>query len=512
MSQESEIKLFNAITGIRTALVEDAQDRKLNTSRPRWKTWAALAAGIILVVGFGSMMFWQDLFPFGGGSGGGGGAGHPEGGSVFMSYAGPMFPLTLAEAESGISAGRHISYDFFLASEDSLLLWGAKVQDSHLLTNISGQECTVSALYPFVGSFRKLARQMPVITVNGQAVSPALHPGGYSGGFTGAYGVDDPEGSANILQLESWEEYKALLESGSYMAGALTDPPILSQEVTVYSFTDFEAPLGEFDAATQAISFTIDPEKTTILLYGFNGCEYGEEGWRRFSYFVPGGSRRESDEKYIIVIGEDIGEYALQGYKNGACEEGNELTGVSATITRSEGLLSAILGDLVDNFFSKYGDGEELAVLKEMFLGMMSGFMLEYGPLSGSVRDRYEMGMVEDIISETRNLDRIFYLEFPVTIPAGESASVTASLHKEPSYDFHCNGAENKGIHGYDLVTRLGSNLEFTVVTAAVCNTEQTVIVRQNHGFDLENGIDEVLLDPSIPHYYLEVRPADKTQ
>ncbi len=67
----------------------------------------------------------------------------------------------------------------------------------------------------------------------------------------------------------------------------LMDSPILSQEVAVYSFTNFKAPLEGFDAATQAISLTIDPEKTTILLYGFNGCEYGEEGWRRFSYFVP---------------------------------------------------------------------------------------------------------------------------------------------------------------------------------------------------------------------------------
>ena len=317
-----------------------------------------------------------------------------------MSYAGPVFPLTLAEAKSGISASRHVSYDFSPAAEDSLRLWGAQVQDSHLLTNFSEQECTVNALYPFVGSFSELAGQMPAIKVNGRAVSAELHPGGYSGGFTGVYGADDPQGSANILQLDSWEGYKELLKGGSYQAGALMAYPTLSQPVTVYSFTDFEAPLEEFDAATQAISFSIDPEKTTILLYGFNGCEYGEEGWRRFSYFVPGGSRRESDEKYIIVIGEDIGEYALQGYKNGACEKGNELVGVSATITRSEGLLSAILGDLVDNFFSKYGDGEELAVLKEMFLGVMSGFMLSMVTLSSSVRDRYEMGMIEDIFQK----------------------------------------------------------------------------------------------------------------
>ena len=72
-----------------------------------------------------------------------------------------------------------------------------------------------------------------------------------------------------------------------------------------------------------------------------------------------------------------------------------------------------------------YGDGEGFSVPNEVFLGAVSEFMLEYGLLSGAVRDRYELGMLEDIISETKNLDRVFYLEFPVTIPAGGQITVT---------------------------------------------------------------------------------------
>ena len=41
--------------------------------------------------------------------------------------------------------------------------------------------------------------------------------------------------------------------------------------MTVYQFTDFAAPHEEYNAATQAVTFTTDPEATTVLSYGFNG-------------------------------------------------------------------------------------------------------------------------------------------------------------------------------------------------------------------------------------------------
>ncbi len=502
MSRERERKLFDAITGIRDDLIDQAQDAKLKAARPKWKAWAVIAACIVFVAGVGGAALWQNFLPLGGNAGSGG-SGHAEGSSAFMSYAGPVFPLTMVEADDEISASRHIAYDFSLASEDSLRVWGAQVQDRYILSNHSEHERSVSLLYPFAGSFNELAEQIPTITLDDEPVSPTLHPGGYSGSFTGA---DDPEGSSNILHLDSWEGYKALLESGGYQANALVDYPSLDQQVTVYSFTDFEAPLDEFDAASQAITFTINPEKTTILLYGFNGVEYGEDGQRRFSYFVPNETRRESSEKYIIVLGDDIGEYALQGYKNGAIEKGNELDGVSVNVTRTERILSDVFRDIVKSFLSVYGDGKGLAVSDEMFLGAVSEFMLEYGLLSASVRDRYHLGMLEDIISETKNLDRVFYLEFPVTIPAGESVAVKANQHKKPSFDFACTGSKNVGVQGYDMVTRLGSNLYFEAVTAEITNIEGIEIIRQNFGFDPLAGVTTVTLDPAIEHYYLEIK------
>ena len=106
--------------------------------------------------------------------------------------------------------------------------------------------------------------------------------------------------------------------------------------------------------------------------------------------------------------------------------------------------------------------------------------------------------------------ERVLYLAFPVTVPAGGSVTVAASLWKEPSYDYGCSGSENVGLQGYDLVTGLGSTLDFTGQTTALVNTENIEIVRQNLGFDLENGVTEVTLDPAEPRYYLEVRPLNE--
>ena len=119
-------------------------------------------------------------------------------------------------------------------------------------------------------------------------------------------------------------------------------------------------------------------------------------------------------------------------------------------------------------------------------------------------------GRLDDFLWDVLVQERVLYLAFPVTVPAGGSVTVSASLWKEPSYDYGCSGSENVGLQGYDLVTALGSTLDFTGQTAALVNTDTIEIVRQNLGFDLENGVTEVSLGLAEPHYYLEIRPLEE--
>lgn len=508
MNRDRERKLFDAVTDIRNPLIEEALDARLDHRRIKWRVWNTVAACAVLLIGLSGVLVWRGVLPFGGNAGSGG-SGHPEGSSTFMSYAGPVFPLTIDSPGEAVSAVRNLTYDFAPKEESSLPVNGVTVEDSYILSNSSREDLNVKALYPFTGSFDDLRHLMPQILLEGQPADSTLYAGGYSGGFTGVYGANDKGGSSNLLRLNSWEGYRTLLENGRYLDTALSPYPVLSEKVTIYDFTDYKTPPGEYSAATQAISFTIDPSKTTILHYGFEGAELGDDGFRQYNYFVPDGLHYRSQTKLLIVIGDDISEYSLQGYKDGACEKGNELDGVSVSVTRSEEYLSDVLSRLIDEHLSMIGSETGSSVPREMFLGAVSDFLSRYGLLSDAVRDRYLFGELEGIIAEANSLNRVFYLEFPVTIPAGGSVRVAVNMHKPPSYDFACSGSDNMGIQGYDMVTRLGSSLQFERLTAEVRNMEAYEIIRQNFGFNLPEGIDRVTLDTENEQYYMEIRLLD---
>ncbi len=488
--------------------IEEVEDKmKIAISKNHKKTfynykkWFLLLTFTIIIIVVARLIVLQNWLSFGGK---GTIPGHGDS-SIFMSYAGPVFPLTLSTVNSEIIASRNIVYDFSLPNVDNVGIRGTNVKDNYTLNNSLNEDKTIKAIYPFAASFKDFEKEIPIITVNGMNVPYAFYAGSYSGGFTGVYGNDTLEGSMNILQLNSWKGYKTLLEDGSYKSSAFTPYPVLSQKVTVYTFTDFIAP-SEYDAATQGISFTIDPNKTTIMQYGFNGSEYKEDGFRRYSYFVPNQVRSMNDTKMLIVIGDDIRNYTLQGYKNGACEKGNELDGVSVNITRKERVLSDVIDELVTDFFAQYDNGGSLIVPKNMFLGAVSELMYQYGILSQSVRERYQDGRLEDIFLETNTLNRVLYLEFEVAIPAGESVLITCDMDKKASYDFYCTDSKDQGVYGYDMVTQLGSNLHFDVLEAEIIPIDQIEIVRQNFGFNLPLGITKVTLDPMEEHYYMDLR------
>lgn len=286
--------------------------------------------------------------------------------------------------------------------------------------------------------------------------------------------------------------------------------------MTVYQFTDFAAPHEEYNAATQAVTFTTDPEATTVLSYGFNGMSRdADRGWCQYSYFVPDGVRRETETKILIVLGDDIGDYVLQGYADGGCDQ--EIDGVSCTVTRRETTLADVLDLLCRAYQAEFeqfslGRGQESPfryLSQAQYQGLVWQLLEQYGLFSGTPKDRYSDGRLDEILMEALSQERVLYLSFPVTVPAGGSVTVAAAFWKAPSYDYGCSGSENVGLQGYDLVTALGSTLELTDQTAALVNTDTIEIVRQNLGFDLENGVTQVSLDLAEPYYYLEIRPLE---
>ena len=510
-------RLFEAIGAMDGELILRAEA----PVQKRKKPWRALAACLVCVLGIGLA---GRFFLGGMGGSAGGGTGDEfsaDGSHVFMSYSGPVLPLAVEGDAADIEAERKVEFDFspYLPVEESYEDMGkthtytswdsaALIRDCYKLTNTSDQAKTLRLLYPYMGNMEQAA---PVITVNGAQITPQAYYGDYTGRFIGAWGSNHANETLNLMSVESWEGVQAILENGEYRAAALNrSQVVLDQKVVVYVFTNAAAPEMEDHNPTLAMTFEMDYSKTTVLTYGFNGHSWDEEaGYRRCSFSVDEPGTKWADQPHFVaVLGADIGEYSLQGYLDGGCDEGEELDGVTAEVTRYETTLGVLIDEVLktEDFTFRYETlyGEELPAVfpREDYVNAIAEALVLYGPLAEEPMMRYDGGDLESIFYEPTGYTRVMYLAFEVTVDAGESAEVTATFRQEGSMDFM---GEKRSLHGYDMMTHVDSNLNFTSQSASVCNYEVIEIINSNFGFDLAAGIDSVALDPAVPHYYLEV-------
>lgn len=510
MSSKQTQILYDGITGIREDIIEDAQSFLPKKKIKSWVKWSAAAACLCLVVWgvYGAVQRSRNDKIGYSSNGNGGGEG-----STYMSYAGPVFPLSVLSGGDSLMAERNVNYDF---SPYKTYASKSIVTDSYVLTNPEQEEQRATLVYPFAASLSKKLEVLPKITVDGETVQATLHVGPYSGGYEGAYSVGaDVTQTLNLAELDSWEKYRLLLNTG-YQDRAFDAFPELTQPVVVYEISDMYGEASEdVTAPSLNMEFTIDYAKTVILTYGFNGGENDRStDYCARSLFIPSkDSIGYGERAYLIVLGDDIGEYALKAYVDGACEK--EMENAGGRVTRYETTLGDVFATAAKQYLSVYGYAvyeENTNILstipKEDFIGLAAELLFDHGILADDPAMRYDQGMLEDMFSESRHMGRVMYLTFDVVLPAGGSVEVTAEMVKNASIDFIGDGKDR---NGYDMVTRLGSSLIFTSQTASVSNTEDIEILSQDFGFDLEKGVDKVALDPAKEHYYLEVRKRDSS-
>ncbi|MBQ3126783.1 MAG: hypothetical protein IJC15_06900 [Clostridia bacterium] len=509
-------ELYTAIGGIRDELIEKAENHKFRRRLPIAR-FGALAAGLALLIGVGAGIRY---IPIGGGAGGGGNTGR-----TYMSYAGPIFPLTTLE-EAALTAEREVVYDFspytdyadtyedsrgemqtHLRYEDEVI-----VTDSYTLSNPTAADLTLTAVYPFAADLRCNLDRIPTLTCSGETVDAALYIGPYSGGFTAVHGDEARGGRYNLAGASSWEDYAALLASGEYLADAMAALPALEQTVVVYEISQPICTDTEASNPTLNFETEIDYSRTTVLTYGMNGGRHDPEGGHLARHFsIPEEWEPQYGKSvYLLVLGEDLTDYRLQGYADGGCDEGEEIE-ASATVTRYEATLREMLLQFGEDYldFSKdHSDAVEADCLLDIigldtFIGLCGEMMYSFGVFSDDPAERYTFNDIESYFSETGSMGRVIYLALPLTVPAGETVTLTAVMHKDASIDFV---GSRQGRDGYDLVTQLGSKLEFTAQYAAIASAELIEIIEQNFGFDPSAGITRVALDPAQPHYWMDVR------
>ena len=515
MSKSSE-RLLVQLGEIRAETVEEADEPVPGRAgkRPVWTRWAAMAAGLAIVL-FTAGVFTGVIPLLGGNTGSPGVNLSNSGPTTFMSYAGPVFPLTLREADSSLTARREITLDFapwmpVTADGSQRYSTDILVSDAYTLTNTSTEDKTVPVLYPFSGALYRLAECTPTLTANGTELNAVLHAGGYSGGFQGAVGGRS-EPLLNLDQLNSWEGYKALLSDGRYQKLALGEYPDLSDvPVTVYKFYDYYGPEPDEKAGYPNPSiragFELDYDRTAVLSYGFHAAEYNQENGTMIQGFsIPQPFEpRYGDSYYLIVVGDDIRNLTTGAYVTGGTDaDTKKLDNAGVNVERYTSDLESALRMAAERIYGRRERLNRSGADFELYFGLFKEYLCAYGVLSDQGAERYDTGWLEDLDADA--VDRVFYLEAEITVPAGGSVQLTAEMTREGSYDFYCTHTGNQGVYGYDLVTELGSNLTCTRQRAIIEDRGMIKIVRQNFGFDLKNGVRTVDLDPAQEHYYLEV-------
>lgn len=408
----------------------------------------------------------------------------------FMSNAGPVFPLTLAQAEPALFADRELLLDCAPYAEENTA--AITVTDRYTIRNDSGEDCTVTALYPFVSSLSDLNLLQPVLTADGVAVKSTLYPGAFPGWFGPA--SPEPENMEerwNIRHAESWTEYQTLL-TGSYQADALAPKTLPEQTIYVYSFTASGETTA--NAATLAITVDADPEKTTILTYGING--YGQDeatGQPQYSYFT---NEHRQSLHLLAVLGQDLTGCAMQGYTDGSCEQGKELDTLEGTVTRTELPLAELLRQIAAAQLGADASADEVKRLAAAAAELLT----QYGVCSATPAERYSEGRLDDLLQDAETVQRVCYAAAEITIPAGGTVCVEAVFRKPHSFDFF--GFYNELVDGYGIMTT-GSALTLQNQTARLDTHGLVTIYGQNFEFDGQGNA--VPLAAQTEYYYLNL-------
>ena len=408
----------------------------------------------------------------------------------FMSNAGPVFPLTLAQAEPALFADRELLLDCAPYAEENTA--AITVTDRYTIRNDSGEDCTVTALYPFVSSLSDLNLLQPVLTADGVAVKSTLYPGAFPGWFGPA--SPEPENAEerwNIRHAESWTEYQTLL-TGSYQADALAPKTLPEQTIYVYSFTASGETTA--NAATLAITVDADPEKTTILTYGING--YGQDeatGQPQYSFFT---NEHRQSLHLLAVLGQDLTGCAMQGYTDGSCEQGKELDTLEGTVTRTELPLAELLRQIAAAQLGADASADEVKRLAAAAAELLT----QYGVCSATPAERYSEGRLDDLLQDAETVQRVCYAAAEITIPEGGTVCVEAVFRKPHSFDFF--GFYNELVDGYGIMTT-GSALTLQNQTARLDTRGLVTIYGQNFEFDGQGNA--VPLSAQTEYYYLNL-------
>lgn len=512
----NEHDLLDAIGEAKEEYVEQAaQARGRNTAWIKWAAFAACFAWTVMMVFSGMLFPAPDLGAHGKAPDPPDDYVIPEEELRYYHYYGPVLPLTILDSSEGLSAQRHIHYDFFRYWQSSTKpvfrhLRYAKVTDNYILTNETDSDLTVTAVYPFTGSYQYVD-YFPSVRVNGTETEYTLQPGNHLGKC-----IFDRSG--DLSAPNNYLEFRDILEDGSYFADAFTELPDLDIPVVVYHIYDMENNTEpELDYPRIGMEFTVDFEKTALY---FEGSQYALTDRQTGSCYVQWGVDEDSEDLpkdgYVIVVGEDLDAYSIHAYEHSKYHKPDQtpVEGVDYKLERYESTLKEMFLQILIHEreetepidFStvppEYRNMVENEITipeayQEIILRLSAKLIYQDGALGPERSLRFGHSLTA-IAEYAYTYPRVFYACFEITVPAGGQIEIAAEVKQREN-----NTGEMR--FGFDLSTTLGSNLGFTRQWASLSGGDTIAIQKYNNlRFDPETG--ELELDLNTEHYWMEVQ------
>lgn len=474
--------LSGAMAHFSDKLLREADtSRKMKKSPRHWLGWAVAAACVCITCTLGLGMLRENPQNAAPGS-----PSQTEEMGGYLSYAGPILPLCMAEEREAITARRALTLDFSDGQENY-----CQVTDAYTIYNSGTTDAVITLEYPYADSLKNSAR--PTIFVSGEKI---------------AYETAVGEILGLSSSVNQWEQYQTALADGTYLQRALKQVSAPEETAVVYFVTELTQVSANEDGAPSIDLHFQKNAETVVLSYGFNGGVYGDaDGWQSRSFFLP---RQESGNaeqlRCLIVLGGDVEQLTVQGYTDGSLEKPRD--DITAVVTRQEMPLAQVLSLALEDMYRQWetNEGESWPPEGISSDACMTQVQRALPEFLEETREGYDTGELELLFTRVHGGKRVLYCTLELTIPAGGEIEVTAFYEKAGSYDYPGTNSAREGIYGYEAAASLASGITMTEQTARVQIGDNLEIASESFGFASEQNGYSASLDAQQEVYTLEVR------
>lgn len=421
------------------------------------------------------------------GCGSGGGGGCKDG---YMDYAGPVLPLAVAEKTEGLWADRALELDFSGYASPDAPQREVRLTDRYTLKNETDEAKTLTLVYPYAGDCAGKPGGIPSVKVDGVETEVQL--------YAGPLGPDD------------WQGWAELAEHG--IKDTLSPPAPLEGSRVVYTISHRSAP-NDKDIHFQCVSGWMDQMRSGCLTYGFNSGWVDEEkdGLQKWRFGADCSPANAGQNVYLLMQGEDLKDPEFSGWTRVPDQPPDYMDPqVTGTLTRQELALDPVIENLARQYWQKMkqdnpyiGDPAALPLYLQAVRRIMQ-------PPEQCIEDfPSQSGMLEDRFGWAMYQSRLQAAAFEVTIPAGGEMQIQLVVTKPASRNFV---GKQQDQDGYELLPQFDSSLAIRTQTVTLAGLDAVTLAGQNFGFDPEQGVTTVTLDPSEPMYFIRVEKKPQVQ